>query len=84
MLSVLKKKVYGIGVDLGSSYCETMGEELGAKDFFLMELNCKGTTDFEISAVVACGPNDKFDAETLRLSKSGNPKFTIQIHCSLH
>jgi len=78
-----KDKKWAIPVDLGSTECETLGEEVGAKDFFLMELSCKGASEYDIASVVACGPNDKFDAETLRVLKKGNPYLTIQIHCTL-
>jgi len=62
--------------------CKTNGEEVGTKEFFLMEVICQGQTEYDLASVVACGINNKFDAETLRIIKQERPILTIQIQCS--
>ena len=79
---VPKDKKWTLPIDLGNTKCHTMGEEVGTKDYFLMELFCDSTSEFDIASVVACGPNEKFDAETLRILKDGRPYLTLQIQCS--
>jgi hypothetical protein len=77
---VPKDKKWRLPLNLTSSQCQTMGEEVGTKEFFLMELYCNGI-EVDIASVVACGINDKSDAETIRLLKKGVPFFTLQLKC---
>ena len=76
-----KDKEWHLPPNLTSTNCQTKGEEVGTKEFFLMELYCKGV-ELDMASVVACGPKDKSDAETLRVLKNGKPLITFQLKCT--
>ncbi|TDJ09116.1 MAG: hypothetical protein E2O68_00760 [Deltaproteobacteria bacterium] len=79
---VPKDKKWVLPVNFNGVNCFTLGEEVGTKDFFLMELSCGGKTEFTLASVVACGPNNTFDAETMRVLKNGTLYLTLQLQCS--